>query len=240
MISLETAHPDPEEFYGRRARLYHVAIVVLSGYSRGLRAFFARSNYLQPGYRILDAGCGTGVLTRNLSILATKRGLKGITFHAFDLTQGMLDVFHSWVAKEDRNGIEMRKANVLCPEELPNDWKGYDLVVTASMLEHLPRDQMVHALRTLASHLKEDGKMLVFITRRNILMKYLIQKWWRSNLYTPEEMERSLEAAGFRRVERKRFPFPHQLLGLWGLIYEVSGMESPGGDWRGRQGRKMR
>jgi hypothetical protein len=35
--------------------------------------------------------------------------------------------------------VEARQANVLDMDTLPADWTSYDLVVTASMLEYVPR-----------------------------------------------------------------------------------------------------
>ena len=222
MSTKEAAHSDPEKLYGKRASLYHVGLVMLTGYGRGLRAFLAKADYLRAGYRVLDAGCGSGILTRHLSDFSVKKKLPGVKFHAFDLTQAMLDIFQGWLAKQGRKNLNVRKGDVLRPESLPKDWTRYDLIVTASMLEHLPRDQMVPAMGNLARLLKDDGKMVVFITRRNLFMRFFIQMAWGANLYTRAEVEQALREAGFQTVAFKHFPFPHNLLGLWGMIFEAT------------------
>src|SRR4030095_3281482 len=73
---------------------YHRFISAV-GYPLGIRAFFNRSSLLQPGLRVLDAGCGTGVITLALHDAIRQRGSEPGTFHAFDLTPAMLDRFHS-------------------------------------------------------------------------------------------------------------------------------------------------
>jgi hypothetical protein len=59
------------------------------------------------------------------------------------------------------------------------------------MLEYLPRDQFVTALIGLCALLTDGGSLLLFMTRDNWLMRPMIGRWWRSNLYTAQELKKS-------------------------------------------------
>ena len=69
-------------------------------------------------------------------------------------------------------------------DTLPQAWKNYDLVVTASMLEYVPRSILPAAFRALRGRLHARGTLLLFITRNNALMRPLIERRWAANLYT--------------------------------------------------------
>ncbi len=188
------------------------------GYPRGLRAVFMESPALRPDLRILDAGCGTGVTTFALRSALEARGMSARRIDGFDLTPAMLDRFR---ARLDRTGVEdvhLVRANVLHLESLPEDWVDYDLVITASMLEYVPRTELATALTGLRSRLREGGVLQLFITRNNFLMRPLIGRWWSANLYTRSELRNLLKEAGFSEFSFSHFPFPHRLLDLWGHV----------------------
>ena len=103
----------------------------------------------------------------------------------------------------------------------PPSWRDYDLIVSASMLEYVPRTRLGTALGGLRSLLKEGGSLLLFITRRNWLTRPLIGRWWHSNLYRAEELEQAFREAGFLRVAFRRFPARFRYLALWGHIVEA-------------------
>lgn len=87
------SNPDIKELYDTKAALYHRVFDDVLRYGAGLRAFLRPSDYLRPNLKILDAGCGSGVLTRTLHEMARERDLPGLTFHAFDLSESMLALF---------------------------------------------------------------------------------------------------------------------------------------------------
>lgn len=72
---------------------------------------------------------------------------------------------------------------------LPSSWSNYDLIVSASMMEYLPHERLVDALAGLRERLNADGSLLLFVTKRNWLMRPLIGCWWDANLYTAGELE---------------------------------------------------
>src|SRR5688572_13736583 len=158
------------------------------GYSQGLRSFFEQSQLLRSDLRVLDAGCGTGAVTFALHEALVRRGFVPGTFDAFDLTPAMLQHFREKAAQRGIEHLVTTQANVLHLEELPVEWANYDLIVTGSMLEYIPRERLAEALAGLRSKLAEGGHLLLFITRRNWLTRPLVGWWWRSNLYDKAEL----------------------------------------------------
>jgi len=141
--------------------------------------------------------------------------------HAFDLTPAMLELFRRTLRKRGIEGIDVAQADVLRLNALPASWSDYDLIVTASMLEYLPRERFSEGLSGLRSRLQKAGRLLLFITRRNWLTKPLIGRWWQSNLYAAGDLVQSFREAGFAPVRFHRFPARFRHLGLWGHIIEA-------------------
>ena len=190
-------------------------------YPQGLRAFFLASPLLRSGLRVLDAGCGTGVLALGVRAAMVRRGLALGVLHAFDLTPAMLDRFRATMAARGIDDIELAEADVLRLDALPPTWNGYDLVVSASMLEYVPRDRLVAALGGLRARLRDGGAFVLFMTRRNPLTRIMIGSWWASNLYSAHELHAAVRSAGFSAVTARRFPPAASHLSLWGHIVEA-------------------
>jgi cyclopropane fatty-acyl-phospholipid synthase-like methyltransferase len=190
-------------------------------YPQGLRAFFLRSPLLRPGLRVLDAGCGTGVVTLALRDALLRRGFAPRSLHAFDLTPAMLDRFRATIQRRGIDGVELAQANVLDLETLPGSWGDYDLVVSASMLEYVPRERFVDALAGLRARLNAGGRFVLFMTRRNPFTRVLIGRWWQANLYTATELADSFREAGFSRSGFLAFPPSARYLSVWGHVVEA-------------------
>ena len=192
-------------------------------YPQGIRAFFLGSPLLRSGIRVLDAGCGTGVVTLALREALVSRGLIPGPLHGFDLTPAMLACFQQTLHARGIDGVDLVEADVLHLDTLPGAWNHYDLIVSASMLEYVPRDRLVAALSGLRARLNQEGSFVLFITRRNWLTRPLIGRWWQSNLYTAAEIEDSLRRAGFSIIAFRTFPPFFRHLALWGYIVEARG-----------------
>ncbi|MBW2377629.1 MAG: methyltransferase domain-containing protein [Deltaproteobacteria bacterium] len=209
------------DFFTQNASLYHRLYIDVLRYGRAVNAFLRQSGTLEPNLRILDAGCGTGNVTREVLDLARRQDITGLSIDGFDLTPAMLNRFRQWLSREGVEAIDLREANVLELHRLPESWSGYDRILSSAMLEYLPKDRLAEALAALRRRLASDGTLTIFITRRNLLMKGLIEWWWKANIYTRDELREIYREAGFDSITFRRFPWPFWYVNLWGLIVEA-------------------
>jgi cyclopropane fatty-acyl-phospholipid synthase-like methyltransferase len=195
---------DVQNLY-KRAAFYEWLFIDFLGWGKELESFFRKSGYIHSGSKILDAGCGTGVITRVLYQLTVERNYTGVKFHAFDLTQAMLEIFRRWVAEQKADNIELQQADVLAVNAFPAHWSEYSLVVSSTMLEYLPKHKVEYALTNLKQLLSTGGVLLVFITKRNLITRWLAEKWWKTNTYEEAEIRTLFHAAGFQKIQFKEF-----------------------------------
>jgi SAM-dependent methyltransferase len=193
-----------QKLYTKRADFYERLFINFLGWGKELETFFGKSDYIRPNFKVLDAGCGTGVVTKTLFQLANRKVVGRVQFHAFDITQNMLEVFQQWIAKQRANNIEIQKADVLVIDALPPYWKDYELIVASTMLEYLPKDKVEYALKNLKQLLGTGGVLLIFITKRNFITQWLAKKWWKTNLYGEQEIRALLNNAGLVKSEFKK------------------------------------
>jgi ubiquinone/menaquinone biosynthesis C-methylase UbiE len=97
----------------------------------------------------MDIGAGTGLVD---TIMAKHVG----EIYAFDLSEGMLNVFKEKIEKQGLDNIKIFKKDVLS-EEFPE--KDFDLVITSMTFHHL--DNPEEALRKIANYLKNDGYVVI-------------------------------------------------------------------------------
>lgn len=203
----KTASNRVQSFYTQKAKLYQRFFVEYLQWENVLQTFFAEHRYLDSGMKILDAGCGTGSVTRVLHNLAQSDGLQNVTFHAFDLTPAMLDLFRQWVESEGAANIHLRQANVLDLEhQLPADWAGYDLIVSSAMLEYIPVENRSQALINLRRLLKDRGRLLLFLTKRTWIASWIGAKWWGTNLFDRDALQLELQQAGYTDIQNRELP----------------------------------
>ena len=89
--------------------------------------------------RALDVGCGDGVIARALA-------RRGVEVLGIDISPRMIDLARS---RTDRSlAVEYRQADVMT-DDLPEG--GFDVVVSVSMVHHLPLDVIVPRLARLVA-----------------------------------------------------------------------------------------
>src|SRR6516225_3243445 len=127
-----------QELYTRRIDRYRSLIAAFQS-PQAMHVLLRRSHLLRAGLRVLDAGCGFGMVTFALLEAMRERNLDYKTIDAFDLTPAMLARFHDDLETRGVNGVQLQQADVLALETLPPSWTNYDLIISASMLEYLPK-----------------------------------------------------------------------------------------------------
>jgi SAM-dependent methyltransferase len=139
---------------------------------------------------ICDMGCGPGQIARYLH-------RRGVDTLGVDLSPGM-------VAEAQRLNPEIpfHQGNMLSLPDEDNSWGG---IAAFYCILHIPREQVVDALREMKRVLKPGGILLVtFHIGEEI--KHL-DEWWEKPVnvdfafYLPEEMETWLEEAGYELQE---------------------------------------
>lgn len=203
------------DLYTRRSGIYD-DFVQAFGHRQGLAAMLTDFGILAAGQRILDAGCGTGLSILALREAFTRSGLAHESVQAFDLTPAMIERCREAVAAAGISDLELRQADVLrLDEQLPQSWTGYDLIISVSMLEHVPRGALVTALLQLAARLAPRGQLIVVITRRG----YYPVRWsWHCEGYTARQICSALREAGLVRVATRRYPLRFGWLNLGNVI----------------------
>jgi ubiquinone/menaquinone biosynthesis C-methylase UbiE len=189
-------------FYDRIAGFYDWTFKV-NGYGRSLDQYFRdHPAPVFPGARVLDAGCGTGLLT--LALLRSTDVPVSVT--AIDLSGSSIAMAKKAVAESDRGKHKVRfmQGNVL---SLPFADASFDLVVTSGVLEYVPlADGFSELARVVA-----PGGHLLNLPIRPSLAGMLLQLMFRLKIHPPREVAEHTRRH-FRVVNHYRFP-PLQLIG---------------------------
>ena len=183
-------------YYDRIARLYEFTFKV-NGYGRSLDQYFA--NHPLPvsrGAKILDAGCGTGLLT--LALLRSIRFPVSIT--ALDLSSTSVAaarkaLYYSSGRKRD---VTFTQGNLLC---LPFADESLDLVVTSGAVEYVPlKEGLTELARVIA-----PGGHLLHLPVHPGLIGVVLEILFRFKSHPPQEVKDETERH-FRIVHQYRFP----------------------------------
>jgi len=209
-----------QELYTKRIDCYSSFIATFQS-PQGMQALMRRSHLLRPGLRLLDAGCGFGLVTFAFLEALRERNLDYETIDAFDLTPAMLARFRSELETRGITRVQLQQVDILALEALPPSWTNYDLIVSASMLEYLPKHDLQRALTGLRARLTPDGHILVMIARKTLETKVLIDWWWHAERYTKNELLRAFDEAGLRTPVFRRFPWRYFWLNRANYVIEV-------------------
>jgi SAM-dependent methyltransferase len=212
---------DVQEFYTKGIDRYAFFVAAFQSL-QGMQALLRGSKLLRGGLRVLDAGCGYGMVTFALIKALRERTLDYQAIEAFDLTPAMLERFQHELQTRGTAGVQLQQANVLALDALPPSWTSYDLIISASMLEYLPKQDLPRALAGLHARLAPDGHILVMITRKTPETKVFIEWWWHAERYTKDELLRPFAEAGFRDPVFRRFPWCYFRLNRANYIVEAA------------------
>ena len=103
-------------------------------------------------------------------------------------------------------------------EQLPPSWSGYDLIVCASMLEHLPAVMLPAALSGLRARLAPGGRIVAVVTRRSF---YPTRWLWHCQGYTARELTGIVRSAGLAEVTVRHYPPAAGWLNIGNLVIEA-------------------
>ena len=136
----------------RQAIFYDVGCTGV-GLGKRFRQETLRHARLHTGDRVLDVGCGTGVLTRSAAgVVGPTRLVVGI-----DPSVRMIATARKKAARE---GIEAEfRLGVI--EQIPFEDGHFNIVLSSLMLHHLPPDLKREGLREAHRVLKPGGRLLV-------------------------------------------------------------------------------
>lgn len=183
-------------FYDRIARYYNLTFKV-NGYGRSLDQYLeAYPLPLAPGSKILDAGCGTGLLT--LAVLRSLRVSASVT--AIDLSASSIATARKAVTENRRKRQEVRfsQSNILA---LPFADNSFDAVVTSGVLEYVSLED---GFRELARVIAPGGHILYLPIRPSFVSTFL-EILFRFKAHPPAAVAESTERH-FRVVNHHRFP----------------------------------
>ena len=189
-------------YYDKIWRLYDLTFK-LNGYGRSLDQYFAsHPPPVSRGARILDAGCGTGLLS--LALLRALRFPVSIT--ALDLSASSVTATRKAVAQSEgrRRDLTYMQGNVL---SLPFADSSFDFVVTSGALEYMSLED---GLSELARIIAPQGHLLHLPVRPS-LTSTMLEICFRFKHHAPKDVLRKTEHH-FKVIDHYRFP-PLQPIG---------------------------
>lgn len=212
-----------ETFRGNPAENYHRYFVPTIG--APMAEDLMEVARLQPGERVLDVGCGTGVVTR---LAAERVGVAG-NVAGLDVTPGMLAVARSQTPPDI--SVDWYEATA---ESIPLPDEAFDVVLCQMALQFIPNK--VAALREMRRVLDRGGRALVtlpgpkpplFAIMTDALARHLSPEVASFgdlvfSMHDVDEISEFMRSAGFQQVDVQakskalRLPAPGDF--LWQYI----------------------
>jgi len=186
------------------------------GLGEGFRAQTLRVAAIQPGEKVLDVGCGTGVLTRMAAESAGKAG----SAMGIDPGADMIRVARE-KARRTVNAAEFKVAAV---EQLPFAEAQFDVVLASLMLHHLPPATRRAGLAEVHRVLKPGGRLVVADFQQPTNLAWWLVLWPFLMMPSVADNLRGLlpnqiREAGFSRIEIRGYRA--------GLITFLTAVKSP-------------
>jgi ubiquinone/menaquinone biosynthesis C-methylase UbiE len=187
-------------FYDKIAAIYGLTFK-LNGYGRSLDQYLTEHPLpISRGAKILDAGCGTGLLT-----LALLRNLR-FPVNVFSLDLSATSITAARKAVEETPGtsyVTFTQGNLLW---LPFSDNSLDLVVTAGALEYVPLGDGLNEI----SRVIAPGGYLLHLPCRPSPVSKILEILFRFKSHPRTELLTETEQS-FRMVHEYRFPSLHMI-----------------------------
>ena len=182
-------------YYDRIARLYDLTFKV-NGYGRSLDQYFATHPLpVARGAKILDAGCGTGLLTNAvLRSIHFPVSITALDLSSTSVVAARKSLYYSSGRKRD---VTFTQGNLLC---LPFADESLDLVVTSGALEYVP---LAEGLNELARVIVPGGHLLHLPVHPSFI-GVLLEILFRFKSHPPHEVKEQTERH-FRILHQYRF-----------------------------------
>lgn len=136
--------------------------------------------WLKPGLRVLDAGCGTGLLLAGLPRDLQLAGLD-ISTRALEHAARRLPM------------ADLRQGAL--PQAMPFERESQDLVLLTDVLEHIPDD--AGTLRSLHGVLKPGGRLVLTVPALPFLWTRHDEEHGHQRRYTRRQLHQRMLEAGF-------------------------------------------
>lgn len=194
--TLDSGERAAATLYDRFANLYDLTFR-FNRYSNSIERYLReRALPLPDGARVLDAGCGTGLLT--LSLLRTLKRSAEVT--AFDLSapsllKGLAALKR--LGEPARHRVNFVQANLLA---LPFADETFDFVATSGALEYVPLGDGLDEL----ARVTKPGGYLLHLPVRPAFASTLLEIMFRFKIHPPAEVERHTRRH-FHLIEHHRF-----------------------------------
>ena len=162
--------------------------------------------------RVLDVGCGTGVLLEEL-----RRRHPGLELHGTDPSEGMLEIARK------RCGADVSLAHGRA-ERLPFAGDDFDVVFSVSAMHYFADPPQ--AIAEMRRVLRRGGRVVVVDWCADFLGMRLFARWLRlrggalGRIHRAEELNGLLKDHGFRTDRIERF----RIRPLWGMMTVVAGL----------------
>jgi ubiquinone/menaquinone biosynthesis C-methylase UbiE len=186
-------------FYDRVASLYNLTFK-FNGYGRSLEQYLRTHPLpLAPGAKVLDAGCGTGLLTLALlKVIDLPVQITAVDLSATSIATAMRAV-KEHAGRTQTVGFS--QANVL---SLPFDDNTFDAIVTSGVLEYV---SLHEGFGELARVLAPGGHLLHLPVRPSLASRFL-ELLFHFKTHPPHEVEENTSRY-FNIIEHYRFPRSH-------------------------------
>lgn len=184
---------------------YMAWVYDLGCYLVGMGPHFRRNTLqlaqLSLGERVLDVGCGTGVLTR---LAAEEVGNEGEVM-GIDPSAEMIQVAKHCAAKV-QSKADFQQGVI---ESLPFEDEKFDIVLSSMMLHHLPPDLKISGLREILRVLKPGGRlMMVDVDKPTDIVWQVLMFHWRNDPAMRDNLagrvSKFIQNAGFLNVHHPR------------------------------------